>query len=162
MLKNIFLTVLLGCATIVSAQTSIDCDNPIPGASCYPTNQQPTGGNPEDGSGSLGVFYSNSACGLNFVQASQMTTTRYTGSPGTGLPTNLNITGIPNCASVTQAFIWWSGGGVANNPNCTFNGTPVVGARVGTHGQKCWGTGGTETYRADVTALVTGNANTRL
>ena len=135
-------------------QTESDCDNPILGGACYYNEAQP-----EDGTGTLGMSYSNTACGLNYVQASVMTTTRYTPSPGTGYPANLNITGLPVCANIEKAFLWWAGGGTANNSNFTFNGNPMVGARIGNHGSKCWGTGGTETYRADVTAAITGNGN---
>ncbi|MDF1672908.1 MAG: PKD domain-containing protein [Vicingaceae bacterium] len=161
-MRSIFVAFLLVATSVTSlAQTQdpLDCESPILGATCHPSqvgNNGP-GGNPEDGSGVLGSFYSYTACGLNYVQASNLTTTRYTGSTGTGIPTTLTIAGIPVCASVEKAFLWWSGGGTVNNPNYTFMGNPLVGARVGNHGQKCWGTGGTETYRADVTAFVTGN-----
>ena len=137
---------------IISGQTISNCDDPVLGADCYYVEA-----NPEDGTGTLGLSYNQTACGLNFVQASIMTTTRYTPSPGTGYPTTLTISGMPVCANIDKAFLWWSGGGTANDPSFTFNGNPMVGARVGTHGQKCWSSGGTEVYRADVTAAVTGN-----
>lgn len=142
-------------------QNTQDCLNPLPGAACNPfeTPAVDPNNSPENGNGVLGVFYDNTACGLNYVQDSKQTTTRYTGSPGTGLPTNFTIAGIPPCATIVDAFVWWNGGGTANDPSYTFNGTPGVGALVGTHGDKCWSTGGTETYRANVTGLVPGNGN---
>jgi gliding motility-associated-like protein len=147
---------LLSLFIAISAfsQTPLDCETPILGGACYATQNQP-----EDGSGTLGFTYNNTACGLNYVQASVMTTTRYTPSPGTGYPTTLTIAGIPPCVNIEKAFLWWAGGGTANNANFTFNSTPLVGARVGNHGAKCWNSGGTESYRADVTAQVTGNGN---
>jgi len=141
--------------TTLFSQIAQDSETPILGGTCYTTQTQP-----EDGNAVLGMVYNNSACGLNYVQVSAMTTTRYTPAPGTGYPTTLTITGIPPCVNnIEKAFLWWAGSGVANNPNFTFNGNPLVGARVGNHGPKCWGSGGTETYRADVTSAVTGNGS---
>ena len=157
-MRLLFVSFLLVATTVTSiAQTQdpLDCENPILGATCHPSQVgNNSNGNPENGNGTLGTFYTNSACGLNYVQESFLTTTRYTGSTGTGYPAPITIN-IPCGGTVNKAFLWWSGGGTANNPNFTLNGNPMVGARVGSHGQKCWGTGGTETYRADVTAVVT-------
>lgn len=154
-MKLLFTTFLaLLFTTFTFSQAPLDCDNPIMGGACYYSENQP-----EDGVGTLGMSYSNTACGLNYVQASVMTTTRYTPSPGTGYPATLTIAGIPFCGNIEKAFLWWAGGGTANNANFTFNGNPLVGTRVGNHGQKCWSSGGTESYRADVTGAVTGNGN---
>jgi gliding motility-associated-like protein len=150
LLFSAFLTTLFTFSAF--CQAPLDCDNPILGGACYYNQSQP-----EDGSGTLGVSYSNTACGLNYVQASVMTTTRYTPTPGTGYPTTLTISGIPVCGNIEKAFLWWAGGGTANDANFTFDGNPLVGTRVGNHGSKCWASGGTESYRADVTTAVTGN-----
>jgi gliding motility-associated-like protein len=147
-------TISLSIVTFAQNPEPVPCENPIQGAVCHPGQDEP-----EDGNGSLGLSYTQTACGLNYVQASLMTTPRFTPAPGPGYPASLVISGIPCSATSTieKAYLWWSGGGTANNPNYTFNGNPGVGTRIGTHGQKCWGTGGTESYRADVTALVPGN-----
>src|ERR1043166_7004288 len=62
---------------------------------------------PQDGSGSLGQIYDTTGCGLNFVQASQMVTTRYTSPPGSGLPVTLAIAGLPNCYNIIKAWVWY-------------------------------------------------------
>ncbi|MBL4594186.1 MAG: PKD domain-containing protein [Flavobacteriales bacterium] len=134
-------------------QTTVPCENPIPGTSCNPGAPQP-----EDGNGSLGMTYSNTACGLNYFQSTLMTTTRYS-PPGTGFPAPMNVT-IPCGANIEQAYVWWSGSGTAGSgadPNFTFNGNPYVGTLIGTGGDKCWNYGGTVAYRYDITALVTGS-----
>jgi gliding motility-associated-like protein len=137
---------------VIDISLEPDCINPIKGASCNP------GGNSTmNGNGTLGMSYNNTACGLNYVQASNMTTTRYTTTPGTGFPTTLNISGIPNCASIVQAYVWWGCSNSGVDASFTFNGAPLTGALIGSGPHKCWSLGGTENYRADVTASVTGN-----
>jgi len=154
-MKYFLTTVLIFFVSLFSfGQANIPCENPIPGASCNPGAPQP-----EDGNGSLGMTYNNTACGLNYVQATNMTTTRYT-PPGTGFPSTLNISGIPNCAAIEQAYLWWGGSGAvgsSEDPSFTFNGNPYNGNLIGTGPHKCWSYGGTVSYRYDVTALVTGN-----
>jgi gliding motility-associated-like protein len=109
-----------------------------------------------DGNDALGQTYNVTACGLNYAYASQLTTTRG-GYPGTGFPTTLTISGIPACASIVQAYAYWGVSTGTNNTNYTFNGTPGNATLIGTGPDKCWGLGGSSNYRADVTALVTGN-----
>jgi gliding motility-associated-like protein len=117
-----------------------------------------------DGNGTLGPVYSNSACGLNFVQVSQKVTTRYATPVGSGLPVTLNVTGIPACFQVEQAYLWWTVSGsvvdagytITNPLGATLNTGSNV---VGTHVPKCWGEGNTYVYRANVTANITGNGN---
>lgn len=124
-----------------------------------------------DGSGSLGFTYSDSACGLNYVQASQLTETRSaaTGANvnGTGLPTTLAISGIPSVYSIEKAYLWYLASyqsGIApsttvtiTNPNSqTFT---VVSSIIGTDLSVCWGETGTASYRADVTSTISGNGN---
>ena len=46
------------------------CQNPILGTACHQSGDVIM-----DGSGTLGMSYSNTACGLNYVQSSVMTTT---------------------------------------------------------------------------------------
>ena len=115
----------------------VPCQNPILGASCNP------GGDViMDGNGSLGMSYDVTACGLNYVHASVMTTTRYS-PPGTGFPATLNIAGIPVCASIVKAYFWYGASNSGANPSFTFNGTPYNATLIGTGIDKCWSIGGT-------------------
>lgn len=119
---------------------------------------------PKDGNGTLGQIYSNSACGLNYVQASRKVTTRYATPAGSGLPVTLNITGIPACFQIEQAYLWWTFAGTQNSAQATFTnpqGTSQVynATLAGSGGDKCWSEGGTRLFRADVTNLITGNGN---
>jgi hypothetical protein len=41
----------------------------------------------------------------------------------------------------------------------TFSGTPIVGTNIGSSDDNCWSFDNSQAYRADVTALVTGNGN---
>lgn len=136
----------------ISIPNDQDCVSPIKGASCNPGAPSIMNGN-----GSLGMTYNNTACGLNYAQASNMTTTRYTPNPGTGFPTTLTISGIPNCATIEQAYVWWGCSNSSVDASFTFNGAPMTGALIGSGAHKCWSLGGTENYRGDVTAAVTGN-----
>jgi gliding motility-associated-like protein len=123
------------------------------------------------GSGTLSPIYDNEACGLNYTQVSKKVTTRYTSPPSSGLPTTLNVTGLPpanTCWSLEKAILYWtessnSNGNVSvtlTNPNSTtfsYN-VPPVGVGV----DKCWGTTYTTNYRIDVTSAISGNGNYNL
>src|SRR6059036_3024273 len=43
--------------------------------------------------------------------------------------------------------------------NLSFNGNPIVGSKIGSGGDLCWGRSDSFGYRADVTALVAGNGS---
>ena len=70
------------------------------------------------------------------------------------------LSGIPAGASVTKAFLYW---GMLDNgedqslKTLSLNGTPIVGTRIGTGPDTCWGRINSFTYRADVTPFVNGN-----
>lgn len=76
---------------------------------------------------------------------------------GTGTITVSGITG-----AVAHAFLYWHGPtsstDPASNAAVTFNGTPVTGTNIGTASDNNWGFANSQSYRADVTSLVTGNA----
>lgn len=128
---------------------------------------------PMNGSGTLGAAYNQSACGLNYVQASQLTETRSAtlanppfNTNGTGLPVTLPITGIPPCATILKAYVWYTVSCLTAPPATTVNLTNPASAvsnnpatNIGTHGDKVWGEMGSVAYRADVTANVTSNGN---
>ncbi len=140
----------------------------VPGA-CGPGGKNPSSLN---GSGSLGLTYQNSACGLNYVQTSQLIQTRSAAQAtpfnanGTGLPTTLAISGIPPCATIVRAYVWYlvsylstqqASSVVITNPVPATSTYPAT--NIGNDQDKCWGEAGTVNYRADVTAAITGNGN---
>lgn len=127
-----------------------------------------------NGNGSLGMTYNKSDCGLNFVHADKMVTTRYNqytiATPpniGSGLPTTLTISGIPNCATIDKAYVYYWVSYVAASPPATSvtftNPIPVTSnipaTMIGQDQDKCWQETGTANYRADVTTAITGNGN---
>lgn len=119
-----------------------------------------------DGNQSLGNSFNLTACGLSYTQASQKLGQRYTFAPWPGIPqpAPFTISGIPNCATIEKAFLYCegSGNGVAitatvQGPAGTMN-FPMT--HIGQANDKCWGypNPGSHSYRADVTAAITGNA----
>src|ERR1051326_4021851 len=65
-----------------------------------------------NGNASLGQTYSNAACGLNYVQTSQLIEKRFdqyttAGNYGSGLPTTLSVSGIPSLNNIDKAYIWY-------------------------------------------------------
>ncbi len=146
----------------------------------YAQNQPTLGGHPEDrpathtthdGSNTLGQsYYRHDVCGLNFVEADTLVETRSTtygfNANGTGIPTFVNIHGLPTgCDSIVKAYLYWVqsytvGNGdptsltVTNPAAANFNYTVNnIGLSVGQN----WGDIGTATYRADVTNSISGN-----
>jgi hypothetical protein len=77
---------------------------------------------------------------------------------GTGTMTVSGVSG-----PVVRAFLYWHGPTNSADPTAnaavTFNGTSVTGTNIGISGDNCWGFANSQSYRADVTALVTGNGS---
>jgi hypothetical protein len=75
---------------------------------------------------------------------------------GTG---SIDVTGISG--SVFHAFLYWHGPTNSTDPNSnatvTFNGNSVTGTNIGSAADNNWGFDNSQSYRADVTSLVTGN-----
>ena len=120
--------------------------------------------NLKDGNGTLGQIYSNSACGLNYVQVSRKVTTRYATPAGSGLPVTLNVSGIPACFQIEQAYLWWTFAGTQSTSTATVTNpagaTQTFNATLAGSGPaKCWSEGNTRLFRADVTSHITGNGN---
>ena len=73
---------------------------------------------------------------------------------------NINISGIPDDATVESAYLYW---GFLNNGvipalgRMNVNGTPVEGTLLARGPDTCWGRTDSFSYRADVTTLVPGN-----
>lgn len=110
-----------------------------------------------NGTGILGLTYSATECGLDFVTASQLTTTRYTGLTGSGFPFDLTINGIPSTAIIEQTFAWWGGSFTLGDPRIVVNSDTITGISIGTGPDKCWGQSGTENFRADITPYINAN-----
>lgn len=121
---------------------------------------------PQNGDEALGIAFQASDCGLNYTTFTQRLGQRF--SPvGVSQPATFTIAGIPPTATVVRAFVWSdaSGNGAAFNitvqppvgPSSTY-----ASALVGSAADKCWSYTGSYTYRADVTAAITGNGNYQL
>ncbi|MFN8712369.1 MAG: PKD domain-containing protein [Bacteroidota bacterium] len=167
------IAVLISAVTHTAAQQQTNttgCPG-VPGACGYPSqpSQQvqsisgPGNPSPQNGNGTLGQIYNFSKCGLGFTQASQRLGRRFT-PQGIPQPATFAISGIPACAVIEQAYVWaeGSGNGMAQNvtivnPNAVTQTFPL--ALVGSGPDKCWGYAGSHTYRANVTAAITGNGN---
>ena len=68
----------------------------------------------------------------------------------------VDVEGIPQGATIVSAFAYWGVIG-AEMTTVTLDGTDLVGTLVGTTPDTCWNIGLNFMYRADVTALITGN-----
>ena len=75
---------------------------------------------------------------------------------GTGTITLSGVTG-----PINKAYLYWHGPTNSTDPranaNIFLNGSPVAGTNIGFSDNNCWGFANSQAYRADVTALVTGN-----
>jgi len=78
-------------------------------------------------------------------------------------PSTITITGVPSGATIRKAFLYWAVQNVvpeqASFAQGTFNGNPIVGIKVGSEIDPCWGQDSSWAYRADVTAFVAGNGS---
>jgi gliding motility-associated-like protein len=144
--------------------------SPVPGGSGYGAGKNP---NPLNGNNTLGLTYTNTTCGLNYIMVNQMIQKRTAVQTppfnvgGTGLPTTLTVAGIPTCATILKAYVWYivsyigatpqASSVVITNPASTTTTTPAP--IIGTSAPKCWGEKGTANYRADVTSAISGNGN---
>jgi hypothetical protein len=75
---------------------------------------------------------------------------------GTG---SIDVAGVTG--TVTKALLYWNGptnsSDPAANASVTFNGTPIRGVNIGFADDNCWDLLNSQSYRADVTSLVSGN-----
>lgn len=165
-MKKNFLLIFVFSLTL-SANTFAQNGNPGPGA-CASGGKNPSVMN---GNGVLGPTYNNSACGLNYVQASKLIETRSAAygfnTNGSGLPATFTIAGIPAGATIVQAYVWYLVSYLAASPQTSSvvltNPVPatytIASTMIGQDQSKCWGETGTANYRADVTAAISGNGN---
>ncbi len=81
------------------------------------------------------------------------------GLRGTGSG-EIEITGIPAGAQVSRAWLYWATLGNANTfTSPSLEGVSVAGDVIGVSGDTCWGVQQNVVYRADVTALISGNGS---
>jgi hypothetical protein len=72
----------------------------------------------------------------------------------------INLSGVPAGATIQKAFLYWGmldNGEDSTLKQMTINSSAIVGTRIGTGPDTCWGRTNSFTYRADVTPFVTGN-----
>ncbi len=151
----------LGFSTQNFAQTTAPG---VPGACGYPNTNRvmaTTPNTPQDGTGTLGNIYTESKCGLNFLQVSNRIGQRFTPA-GVPQPAPFAVSGLQTCDSIEKAYLWVEGSGTGAPQTATIQ--PPTGPAqnfpmtvVGTGPDKCWGYAGSVTYRADVTSVINGN-----
>jgi hypothetical protein len=126
--------------------SSVDAQISCSGNDCTPTGGSATG------------TVSVSATGLvaSNVDVREFGVGGMRGTDGTG---SISVSGI--ASPVVAAFLYWNGPTNSTNPAAnaavTFNGTAVTGTNIGVASSNCWGFTNSQSYRADVTSLVTGN-----
>jgi PKD domain/Secretion system C-terminal sorting domain len=112
---------------------------------------------PLNGNGSHSVAYQDSKCGLNYVFAKQRLGQRFFPA-GVPQPAMFTIAGIPATAIIERVFVWSDASGTGAAFNVTKNGpgglAVVPSVLVGSDIDKCWGYGGSHTYRADLSGTV--------
>ena len=143
----------------------------IPGACGYPSVNTPPDKNtpnPLNGNGSLGQIYNVNKCGLNYVQATlrlaQRLTVFFPSQAGVPQPATFVIAGLPTCRVIERAYLWASMTGTTIPFNVTVtnplgNTSVYPSVNVGNGADKCWGYGGSSSFRVDVTASISGNGN---
>jgi hypothetical protein len=105
---------------------------------------------------------SGSSCTTFTVNGPQLSATNtnvgefgFGGMRGDGTGT-ITVSGI--AGPVARALLYWNGPTNSSDPsanaNVTFNGSPVTGTNTGFSGDNCWGFQNSQSYQADVTALL--------
>ena len=161
-INAIFQTLFVFCFVITSVTAQYEGTSDY----CNQNLQKPTGPKDsqnleKDGNGSLGNSYSETATGLDYVTASKRLGQRFN-PVGAPQPATFDIAGIPGGAVIEKAFLYssTSGNGVAvtatiENPISSTQNFPMT--LIGSGPDKCWGYSGSHSYRADVTAIISGN-----
>lgn len=159
---------ILSTIFAVVALYSISQNNALPGTPGY-VQYIGDSGNEKimNGNGTIATSYTQTACGLNFTQASVRLNQRlFSISPQTGMlqPATFSIMGLPSCATIHKAFLYSSASGPSSaitvsitNPASSTNTFAMT--NIGSHVDKCWGYGASQTYRADVTSIISGSGN---
>src|SRR4030065_1151787 len=73
----------------------------------------------------------------------------------------INLTGVSG--QIKRALLYWHGPTDSSNPSANaivkFAGNTIFGTNIGISSDNCWGYANSQAYRADVTAIVTGNGD---
>jgi hypothetical protein len=84
----------------------------------------------------------------------------YGGMRGSGTG-SITVSGVGG--PVFHAFLYWNGPTNSADPDVnadvTFDGSPITGTNIGVSGDNNWGFQNSQSYRADVTSLVTGDGS---
>ena len=168
--KKIMFGVFFGTMSILFASsTCIGQDGGI----SNPTSKNDASEMEKNGDLSIHQSFSFTDCGLDYVFVSKKVTDRISYPTGTGLPCGMTISGIPAGAVIVKSLLYWTiTVDVSGTPNFSINGQNGVANLIGTGNAKCWYPSTlyddpsysatqllTQDYRADVTAMVTGNGN---
>jgi len=94
----------------------------------------------------------------NFISNTDVAEFGYGGMRGNGIGT-ITVAGVSG--AVTKALLFWNGPTNSADPGAnaevTFAGAPITGTNIGFASSNCWPFDNSQSYRADVTSLVTGN-----
>lgn len=94
-----------------------------------------------DGNASLGNTYNQTACGLNYTQASLRIGQRFS-PPGSPQPAAFIISGIPACATIEKAYVYAEGSGSGIPVTVTVAGPAGTQSfpmtHIGQDNDKCW------------------------
>jgi gliding motility-associated-like protein len=170
--KFLFFILSFSFAITQIAQSQTYTMNPyLPGTTCATcivnSNNNPKGGDPNastfNGNGFIANSYVATACGLNYTIGKVKLGKRLP-QPGANQPAAISISGMPTCFIVLRAYLYVGGSGNGININATVTNPAATSSvfpmtQIGNHVDKCWGYTGTYNYRADITALITGNGN---
>ncbi|MBS2014952.1 MAG: DUF3344 domain-containing protein [Deltaproteobacteria bacterium] len=122
-----------------------------------------------DGNGTHGQTLVKRGKGVNAASFGVGLSTRNAGAgpPAPVTTGTITIAALPAGAVITNAYLYWMTYGTAGNASMTLDGTVLTGAAIGTAPGTCWeddiatgiaySTFSNFAFRADVTAMVTGN-----
>ena len=116
-----------------------------------------------DGNSTIATSYTQSACGLNYTQASVVLTKKGFSFPNPiNQPAPITLNSLSGCGTILKAFLYLttSGSGIPitaslTNPQNVSNSFSM--AIIGQGADVCWNYPASYTYRADVTSIISGN-----
>jgi hypothetical protein len=111
--------------------------------------------------GVLPAAHANDVAQFTTVFATDVAHAGYGGMRGGDGTGTIALSGVSG--SVTEAYLYWQGptntDDTSANATVSFAGTSVTGSHIGTSDSNCWDFENSQAYRADVTALVSGNGD---
>ena len=115
---------------------------------------------PQNGNDTLNMTYSATACGLNYSLTTVRLGQRFQ-PVGLPQPAPMNVTTMPTCGTVLQAYLYTEVLGVVPSVNATLTDPNNISSTVpmtliGSSIDVCWGMNGTHIWRSDVTNLIAG------